>query len=182
MKKIIISSILSFVFAISIMAQSIPDPEFSSQVYILQEDDTYKNLEKTDAQIDIKIKGLGYGGSEIYLSVFTPKSKLRFKSKDLPKLIIKIEDNIDPSELVSLSMANIKRKRRSFLQSSMTFSGKARSINSSYIKLDFKKVRDSIYEIILPANIQLGEYAFMPIVNSSHSYKTTAKIYCFGID
>jgi hypothetical protein len=54
------------------------------------------------------------------------------------------------------------------------------------VKLEFIKIGDKIYEIILPNNLEQGEYAFMPITESSGnsltSYNTKVKISCFGID
>ena len=183
MKNIIfISAILISGFVSTSIAQSVPDPEFSSQLYILEVDNTLKNLERADAQMDIKIKGMGYGGSEIYYTAFTPKSDVRLSKNALPKLIIKVEGNIDPSELISLSKAEVKKDRRRFLQFSMALGGKARDVSRSYVKLEFKKNREGIFEVILPSDIQPGEYAFMPINSSLTSNKTKFKISCFGID
>ena len=183
MKNIIlISAILISGFVSTSIAQSFPDPEFSSQMYILEVDNTLKNLERTDAQMDIKIKGMGYGGSEIYYTAFTPKSDVRLSKNALPKLVIKVEGNINPSELISLAKAVVKKNSRRFLQSSMAFLGKARDVSSSYVKLEFKKNREGIFEVILPSDIQPGEYAFMPINRSFTSSGIKVKISCFGID
>jgi uncharacterized protein YxeA len=53
------------------------------------------------------------------------------------------------------------------------------------VPLDFKKISEGIYEIVLPSNIQAGEYAFSSINDGSANplVKTTkVKISCFGID
>jgi len=186
--KIIVSilAILSAMFSSTLFAQSLPDPEFSSRPYILEANNNLKGLERADAQIDMKVKGMGYGGFETYYTAFTPKSDVRLSKNVLSKLIIKVERNIDPSEIISLSMAIVKKDRRRFLQGSMALGGKARDVSSSYVKLEFKKIRDGIFEIILPSDIQLGEYAFMPISsgggNPLTAYNSKVKISCFGID
>lgn len=186
MKKLILFAILIVAFCSASIAQSFPDPEFSSRPYILNDDNTLRDLERTDAQIDVKLKGMGYGGSETYYTAFTPKSDVRFAKNALPRLIIKVEGNVDPSELISLSKGEVKKDRRRFLQGDLAFGGKARDVSSSYVKLEFKKIGNGIFEIILPSDIQPGEYAFMPInssnQNSLMSYDSKVKITCFGID
>jgi hypothetical protein len=62
----------------------------------------------------------------------------------------------------------------------MAMGGKARDVSTAYIKLEFNKLKDGIYEIVLPNNIQPGEYAFMPISGDINNGKI--KISCFGIN
>lgn len=164
----------------NLFAQTFSDPEFSSRPYFLDADSTLKNLERADAQYEQKLKAMGYGGMEIYYSVFILKSDVRFSKSTLPKLIIKVEGNIDPSELFYLSKSAVKTDRRSFLQGSMDilFGGKARDVSNTYINLEFKKIRDGIFEVILPSDIQPGEYAFIPMGAPA----SKIKISCFGID
>jgi hypothetical protein len=57
------------------------------------------------------------------------------------------------------------------------------------VPLDFKKISEGIYEIVLPSNIQAGEYAFSPINDGGGNtlvplttLTTKVKISCFGID
>jgi len=170
----------------SLLAQSFPDPEFSARPYTLAQDNSLKSIERADAQVDFKVKGMGIGGSEIYYTTFSPKSEVRFSKDALPRLIIKVDGNADPSELISMAKGEVKKDRRRFLQGSMALAGKARDVSSAYIKLEFKKLRDGIYEIILPSDIQSGEYAFMPMNsgegNPLTSYNSKVKIACFGID
>ena len=78
---------------ITSFSQSFPDPEFSSKPYILLEDNTLKNFERADAQMDFKIKAMGYGGSEIYITAFSPTSDVRFSKNAMPKIIVKILTN-----------------------------------------------------------------------------------------
>ena len=188
MKKIIFTiAILISGFSSSLMAQSFPDPEFSSQPYILEANNSYKKLERADAQIETKMVGMGYyGGFETYFTAFEPESDVRLSMNSLPKIIIKIEGNVDPSEIISLSEAEVKRDRRRFLQSSRGMRGRAHDISDTYIKLEFKKIRNGIFEVILPSDIQPGEYAFMPInsggSNTLQTYNSKVKISCFGID
>ena len=184
--KNVFALFISFLLILSTQsfAQKFPEPEFSSRPYILEGNNTLKNLERADAQIDMKVKGMGYGGVETYYTVFTPSSDVRLPKDTLPKFIIKIEGNLDPSELVALSLGTSKKNRRRFLQGSMGMTGKARDVSDAYLKLEFKKIRKDIYEIILPKDVQPGEYAFMPIGNNSQvtPANTKVKLTCFAID
>ena len=62
----------------------------------------------------------------------------------------------------------------------------ARDVSWNNVQLDFKKIREGIYEIVLPGNMQPGEYAFRPINDGSGNplgpNTTKVKISCFGID
>jgi hypothetical protein len=184
-KLILIMTILVTLVTVS-FSQSSPDPEFSSRPYILLGDNTLKNFERADVLLDIKVKAMGYGGSEIYNTALSPKSDVRFSKNAIPKIIIKIGVNVDPADIVSLSLGEVKKDRRRFLQSSMALGGKARDVSLYDVPLDFKKIREGIYEIVLPSNIQAGEYAFRPINDGSGNtlvpLSTKVKISCFGID
>ena len=181
MKKYFILKALLVVSCFSsLFAQSVPDPEFSGSPYILAEDNSLKNLEKTEAQVDVKVKIIG--GNDTYFTISSPKSNLRFSKGALPKLIMKVDGNVDPSDITSLYVAEIKKNQRKFLQGSMGgVYKKARDVSKLSVKLEFKKIRDGIYEIILPSDIQSGEYGFIPS-SVSTSTNSKIKIMCFGID
>lgn len=182
MKNIIlISAILISGFGSTLFAQSFPDPEFSSRPYFIENDSTLKTLEKTEAKYEIKIKSMGYGGSEVYYTAFKSRSEIRFSKVSLPKLVIKIESDIDPSDIVTLAKAIVLNDRRRFVQSSMALGGKTRDLSKYYVMLEFKKIQEEIYEIILPKNMEAGEYAFMPIIFDAGNI-LKQKIYCFGVD
>lgn len=182
----ILLTITSLFIGLILNAQSFPDPEFSSRPYILENGKTLKDLERANAQLEWKIKGMGYGGSESYFTAFTPNSEVRFTKNTLPRLIIKVDGDVDPSEVISLSKGVVKKNKRKFIQGSMSMTGKARDVSESYIKLEFKKISKGVFEIILPNDLQSGEYAFMPIngsgSNSVTSLNSKVKISCFGID
>lgn len=165
-------------------AQEIPTPDYSARPYYLKPDNTLQNLERTDAQSDTKIKSAGFGGYEMYFTSFGTSSAVRFNAAALPRIIIKLEPNMDPSETITLVKAEIKKDRRRFLQGSRSMSGAARNVAGAEVNLQFKKIRDGIFEIIIPNTIASGEYAFMPMGDQNISITSVAniKISCFGID
>lgn len=157
-----------------------PDPEFSLRPYLLTSENTLKNLERTDAKYDVKIKAFGYGGTEMYFTAFTPKSDSRFKGSSLPVFIIKVDGDNDPSEVVKLVKAEEgRRDSRRFLISRNKMMGGASSVQDKYVSLEYKKLRTGIYQIMLPDKLPAGEYAFVP-VNLKESMDV--KISCFGVD
>ncbi|MGB4776454.1 MAG: hypothetical protein WBP45_14855 [Daejeonella sp.] len=166
-------------------AQIKTDPEFSGRPYILLQDNTLGSIERSDANIDIVRPGIGYSGSETYYSAYKLKSSTRFSSNSVPKFLIKLDAlNIDPADAILLSKGVSKKDRRQFLRFKMTMGGKSIDVSSSFVKLEFKKVKDGIYEIILPESIEPGEYAFMQILASNDfaAYNAPIKLSCFGID
>lgn len=180
----IINLLILFLISIYVHAQEIPDPEFTNRPYLLTADNELKNLERADAQISAKAKALGYGGVETSYIVFSAKSEIRFNSANLPRIIIKIEGNVDPADLITMSKAVSKNNKRSFLQGGVGFVGRTKDVSSTYVKLEFKKIRNGVYEIILPTDITSGEFGILPVTdpNSLAGSKSNIKITCFGID
>lgn len=166
------------------MAQEVPMPDYSARPYQLKPDNTLQNLERTDASTDMKVKAAGYGGVEIYYAAFGTSSTVRFLAGSLPRLVIRLAENIDPEESITLSKAEVKKDRRRFLQSSHTMTGATRNTEGTDVKLEFKKLREGLFEILLPRNLVAGEYAFMPMGDQNISLTSVSniKISCFGID
>ncbi len=181
MKKLFVLMIVSLTVN-SLFAQ-IPIPDFVNKVHYVQEDNTLGNLENVDATIDYKLKGMGYGGIEYFFTAFSNKSSKRFKQNDVPKFVIRVKDDVDPSEFITLSIGEIKKKKkRQFKQGSMSATGKSRDNSMFVVSLDFKKIGDNYFEVIPQQELTLGEYAFVRILNQENQTSTKIKIYCFGID
>lgn len=178
-----ILTLLTILLTGSLNAQSVPDPEYSSRVYYLDEDGTLKDLERGRASVDIKVKGMGYGGSEIYFTVFNAASTKAFESDGMPRMFVELQGDVDPNEVVILGRAEIKRDRRRFLQADMALGGRARDTRDAYIPLDFTRIRGELYEVEFPEGIRPGSYAFMPIGESGENISYGSKVYisCFDV-
>ncbi|MCB9257417.1 MAG: hypothetical protein H6579_09825 [Chitinophagales bacterium] len=177
-KSLLILFILTFTFCV--YSQKIPEPDFSSRPYYLQEDGNLKSLERTSATTDVKVKGI-YRGAEVYFSAFSAKSKIQFHVNEIPRIFIKLDQNIDPYEIVSLVKAEVQKDRRRFLQRDQALGGKVRDVSDVLIELEFKKIREGLWEIFLPNNLGNGEYGFMPMNNLTETMSTNFYISCFGI-
>jgi hypothetical protein len=146
-------------------------------------------MERSDASLDFKVKGMGYGGSEYFYTAFDSKSTVRFSMNDLPRIFIKLEGNIDPEELLLIVKEETKKKkkgRRRFKQGSRSMGGKARDVSENQVSFSIKKTRDGVYEIVFDQGLEQGEYAFMPFSDTNTNPllggSTKTIITCFGID
>lgn len=175
MKKIILS-IAVVLSSITSFSQTLPTPEFAMRPYILEATNTLKNLERVEVQTDMKAK---VSGVEMFFTAFNAKSDVRISKSAMPKFIIKVEVGTDPADVISLGIGEVKKDKRKFLQSSSNAKGEARDISATSVKLEFKKISDGLYEIILPT-IAPGEYAFMPVKIGISD--TKMKFSCFGMD
>jgi hypothetical protein len=165
----------------------VPEPEFSERPYYLK-DGQLHNLERTDATFEVKLKGMGIGGANYFYTVFSPHSSVRFKQGDIPRLFMRLESNQDPQEsIVILKQDNAgHRKYRKFYQGGAKAGGKSRDASKGQQSFTVEKVRDGLYEIILPASIPSGEYAILPaVIPNTGAFGTQAssiKVSCFAIE
>ncbi|UPT68015.1 MAG: hypothetical protein M0D57_04965 [Sphingobacteriales bacterium JAD_PAG50586_3] len=180
-KKLFLSFLIVFVFG-AIQAQTtLPNPEFSGRPYYVSGSEL-KALERADATVDVKVKGMGYGGMETYYTVFGKTSSVRFKKAEMPRLVVKIDGSADPAESIVLARTfELKKDRRRFIKGKSKLGGKSKDISKYDVALDFKKIGDGLYEITITGALEPGEYAFMPIL-SDNGGANKIKLTCFGVD
>lgn len=176
--------LLLSLFGFVLHGQTIPDPDFAFRPYELQSDGSLKSLDRSSATTDMKVKGL-YRGSEIYLTVFGITSKATYDQNEIPRIFIKLSDNSDPYEAVTVVKGEVVKDRRRFLQRNQALGGKAKDISDVFIQLEFKRIKENLWEVFLPEDINPGEYAFMPVLNVGEgmdlSYSATTYLSCFSI-
>lgn len=181
----IIGAIIGVALTLTVKAQVIPEPEFSSRPYYVTVSNELKPLERADATIDVKVKAMGYGGSEYYYTVFSNASSVRFKRGEMPKIVVKIDGSSDPAESIVLAKVfEQKKDRRRFIKGKMKLGGKSKDISKYDVPLEFKKIREGLYEIVFTTPLEPGEYAFMPIGgdNTLGGGSQKQKLTCFGVD
>ncbi|MDB5228875.1 MAG: hypothetical protein JWN78_3068 [Bacteroidota bacterium] len=146
---------------------NIPDPDFEKIVYAYYGNDL-QSLERTDAL---------YKGTDKtkLLEIAKDESNVQYKIKNQPKFIIKLSNTI-PDEFISLYSCNFKKDKRIIDLYS----------KENTISFTFKKVKQDLYEIILPSNTPIGEYVFVTSTNkrvlqTAINNSTTLKVTCFGI-
>jgi hypothetical protein len=173
MKKLLFTFVI-FILTLgtTLKAQKTETPEFAFRPYILETNNKLKSLENADGKLETKFLGMGYGGAEIFYSAKLPKSTIRISKSSMPKIIVKIIGGADPSQFIKLSKAEIKKGNRKFMQNKTSFGGANKDLSDTFVKLEFKKMRNEIYEIILPSTIEIGEYGFI----------SNGFVYCLGIE
>jgi hypothetical protein len=164
-------------------AQEIPEPDFSQKPYYIKEE-KLSEFEKVDATLERKVKGMGNGGVEFYYSVPDLKSSARFAASAVPKIIIKTEDNSDPTEAILVCVGEAKKDNRRFKSFKMGTFGGTKGISDNRIKIAVKKIRDKVFEITIDQVLPAGEYAILPYSKDATAMAMTAgvKVSCFGVD
>jgi|GEM_PF-1084108 len=178
-----------FFSANTLLAQDVPEPEFNSRLYYLDSTSTLVSFERTDAPFETKIKALGFGGGDGYLTLPRPKSKVRFHANSIPKIVIKTSDGEDPADIIKIvPISNISDKGERILKVvqvgyGTVFTGHSK-VNHDFLEIAFKKIRPQLYQLVFD-NIQPGEYAVYPNEITNDKPKkgiSTYKIYSFGVD
>jgi hypothetical protein len=179
--------LLSLFFTQIIFAQTseVADPEFIGKPYYITASNELQMLEKTDADLGMKLKGMGYGGYELYYTVNPDKSTVRFSSGNLPRIIIKVEEGVDPSDLYTVVGGTIKKKQRYFVTTSKKMGGGTRTLDDKEVAIEFKKLKTGVYELIFPKGVPVGEYVFLPRTDENSlmsSYGQKVRVHCFAVD
>ena len=159
--------VLLFLFQIIIVSAfgqkpKVELPEFKNTIYIADTVNS-KNLqlEKVTAEIDIKIKSFGYGGSDQSLKIANNKSTVELSDNQAVFIVKLPEPDIDPSTYIELYSLTNESDRRSVKLSSREMFGKTRNVKPTIIELVFTKIETAIYLITPKNQIIKGSYCFL---------------------
>jgi len=182
MKHLISITLIIFIFRLGANGQDVPEPDFSKKPYYFQ-NGSLNSFEGQNAAIKKKVKAIGYGGAEYFYSVPGARSNLRFRTGSIPPFIIKLDDNSDPSEAITISVGEIKKDERRFKAFKATMFNGNQDATQDRVKLIVKKIRDKVFEITIHA-VAPGEYAILPYSNNALALSVTSSVAanCFGID
>jgi hypothetical protein len=169
MRKIILSLILStgcLLLKAQVAADSIPEPEFINQVFVLGKDYKLRDLEKKDAEVVNKSKVAGMGGGKQVYQLEGGKSAVILPA-DNKMFVIGTSGGggfgMDPSSQFSLyKFESKKNKRESTVMEygGMMNKGKTKD-NPNEIRLNFKKLKEGVFGMIPEKPLEKGEYAFI---------------------
>lgn len=149
----------------SLYAQELPRPDFVNvPAYYIKGSNELQNLAKENFSMVGKI------GKAMY-EVQGVSSKVRIKQTDDYILIVKAGE-IDPSTMMYLKKATVKKKKR---QASMVAMQGLTKVTTSKDDLPYhlKKLDDHVYQIIPESQLKPGEY-FLIVAG--------ATVYSFGIE
>jgi len=185
MKKLFYTGLIFLYSALTCLGQEIPIPDFTEKPYYLKNGEL-KNIERTNANIEGKVRGMGYGGVDIFFTAPGEMSNVRFDTNNLPMFIIRLEKNIDPEEVITLVKRDKKkkRKRRRFKFKSIKMGGRNRDVSDQEVGFSVKKIQDGVYGLTFENGLEQGEYAFLPIINTHTTLilGRSVKISCFGVN
>jgi hypothetical protein len=188
MRKIILVFMVMAGFINSKAQGKYPAPEFKNTISQLDTlSKKLKNLEKAAAELDIKIKGLGYGGSESFLKISGLQSSVVLPSSQAT-FIVKLPDaDTDPSTYIELYNFEADQDRRRVKIASRKMMGKTRNVSVPTVSLGFSKIVSGIYLITTNQPLKKGSYGFVldPASLSSGlalGSKQSATVFAFDIE
>ncbi len=151
-----------FLFLQLTAQQSLPVPEFKNTInHVDTINKTLRNLEKATAEVDIKIKGLGYGGSESFFKVSGKESSIVLESGQA-FFVVKLPDaDTDPTTYVELYKFESDKDRRRVKIGSRKLLGKTRNVEIPNVNLSFSKISAGCYLITVAQILKKGNYGFV---------------------
>ena len=162
---------------------NIPEPEFPLRPYYLDGNNLVK-LERAEANFVAKAKGI-YRGVDLQVQIMKEESPIQFLKNKLPRFFVVInDDDTDPFDVIDLCKADkIGKGRRNFTYAGKKYGGRVKDVTGKLASLDFKKIRNGLYEIIIDQELEQGEYAFLPLFKNDQGLSSTnsIKANCFGI-
>ncbi len=172
MKRIITSIAIAIATAFASSGQAIPEIEFdNTPVWLDTASKTLKQFERPQANTATRLTSIYSAESLAFVSGIT--SNTRFDLKKLPKIYVKLPTSgADPSSeiLFASLIINKKKMQREYVTAKGGIAGTATTLSNSNV--DFKKVKEGVYEVVFSAPLKNGEYAFSNKAN---------RVFCFTV-
>jgi hypothetical protein len=180
MKRLFLSTIL-FGFGLYVHAQEVKRPEFKNQPMLLVNGELSK-LEIQTAETKLKVKGLGYGGTQQEISV--PGGRSTIIAPKEPSFVIWVDEGVDPESLIVLTKTEFDSKKRNIpiqkISALAAFGARGKSMSDKYhVDFEIEKTSEGVYKITPSGPLESGmEYAFY---NPQNTEAQQVKIYLFGV-
>lgn len=185
-KNVFILLACIFMSLTATFAQSVKEPEFVGEVYLLTSDSTYIPLPKSPAEIKAK-GGLSMGipllGSvKSYMSVKGTQAETRIKNEGHPiQMIVRCKANdIEPTNLITILSLEVKKKERRILMNKVSILGGSSTELNTGVPFKFEKYGEHSYKITLDA-LAPGEYGLM-ISEGEQVTGSFIGLRCLGVD
>lgn len=160
----------------------LPSPEFVNQPYYYDKDSNKLiKLENANALLVTKKKTLGLKGAKQSLSMEDPSSKASFTSKNNIDFIIKTSgDVIDLTSYIKLyKFVPADEKREVTINSKEGMLNDKEEGKGKLVNFSVKTITKDNYMIMLPEQLEAGEYGFVWVKNMELKEFT---VFAFGID
>ena len=159
-------------FAQTTTTTNYPDPDFVDQPFWYDsKKSSLRSFEKAPRQS--ASRSVGLYGAEAVSYIDGNESPLQFTNSENLAIIIKVEKGVDPSDVIRFFKMKSKKNSREYVAASVSaWDGGSKSSEGGMNILEFKKIREGIFQIQFNYKLARGEYAF---INSK-------SFYAFGIE
>lgn len=183
MKRTFILFLMAMAITSLAMAQTPPAPATLNEISAYSKSGkALTALEKGQAQIVTKAKGLGFSGAATNYELGGDKSAIRLKADSLSFVVSMAEGAGDPSPWYLLFKATVKKGKRSGNYiNSKTYFGKSSS-GSDLVSYTVRPLGNQVYEIIPSAPLTPGEYFFVNNGTLASHGGRAATAFAFGLD
>lgn len=159
---------------------TIPEPEFINFIYQFDKSNNkLVDLEKANVEMKMKMKVMGGGGQSYSIDGGKSPVRLNGTAKSFMITISGGPMASDPSSSMTLYKLESKKSSREAPMSSYAGMNMGKKSNS-VIELRFKKIKEGTFEIVVPGNLEKGEYGFVNMNGMNSSGKMT--VFAFGVD
>ena len=170
----------------SFAQETIKEPEFAGEVFILQPDGTHVKLEKENAKIKSK-SGLslivtGYGTVKVKLNIKGCCSNSNISSEGELKMIVRaIDNNMDPLDIIQVFKLEQKKSKRSAeLASYGSFNGSSEN-NLDNLAFNAEKYGENSYLLTINNFERNREYGII-VKNNNMPIQATTFVSTFAIN
>ncbi len=154
-----------------------PEPEYNFVISVLDlSAPRLIELERQTPEVQVKVKGLGFGGAQGDYVVPGAKSAVRFPADRQIEFVIRVESrSTDPQQQIEFFRWQVKKGNRHLMLAKVsTFRGSKGSVEESAIKFATEKYGQASFRFWPTKPLPPGEYA----VSSPY----TEDSFCFGVD
>ena len=180
MKRIVITYLFVLSVIFTLQAQDYPKPDFKNQP-VLFKDGAAQKLERQTAEMKVKVKALGYGGTQQEISVPGGTSPVRTSRK--PSFLIWVDEGVDLDSLLIIKKKNARSKKRNIpiakVSAFASLGARGKSMAGKYhVPYEIEKVSEDVYKITPSADLlPKEEYA---LYNPEKTQAQQVKIFLFG--
>lgn len=166
----------AILFSAAVHAEDVVEPDFIG-VFMERDPATgaLSSLPREKAQVNSRVRGLGFGGAVVYATVAGPTCAKRISAGARPEFVLRVaSQQEDPYAMIQFyKMQVMPKERRVQMAHAHAFSSRSTTDNSS-IPFDIALHGKSSLRIVPGQDLAPGEYVF--------SLVSKEDVFCLGVD